>query len=171
MVSSVGKLIVVRHGEGESIILAPGIGVDFKIWGQQTGGQIAIVEHPIDPRRLVPPHTHTTEDELSYVLEGTVGVRVGDQEIMATRGTYIFKPRGVPHTFWNPTDQPARLLEIICPAGFENYFVDISRGVAAGMRPGSPEHLAISERYHEQEFGDWIPELRQRYGLKVIGEP
>ncbi len=46
-----------------------------------------------------------------------------------------------------------------------------SRSVAAGMRPGSPEHLAISERYHEQEFGDWIPELRQRYGLKVIGEP
>ena len=110
------RLLIVRPGEGRSANLG-GLGVDFKVWGHQTGGRFAIVEHPIQARCLIPPHTHKMEDELSYVLEGRVGVRVGDDEAEAGVGTYIYKPCGVPHTFWNPTDQPARLLEIICKAG------------------------------------------------------
>jgi len=101
------QMLVVGPGEGRSIELGRGLGVDFKIWGHQTGGRFSIVEHPIEARRLVPPHTHTMEDELSYVLEGRVGVRIGDEVAEAGPGTYIYKPCGVPHTFWNPTDQPA----------------------------------------------------------------
>jgi len=56
-------------------------------------------------------------DEYSYVIEGEVGARVGTDEVTARTGDYIFKPRRLPHTFWNPTDRPARLLEIIVPAG------------------------------------------------------
>ena len=171
VVEQARKLIVVRPGEGESIPPTTGLGFDFKIWGHQTGGRLAVLEHPIEPRRLVPPHVHLMEDEVTYVLEGTVGVRVGDEIALAEQGTYVYKPVGVPHTFWNPTDQPARLLEIICPAGFENYFVEISNGFAAGMKPGSPEHEAISARYHEEHFYDWVPELKERYGLKLLGEP
>ena len=110
------------------------------------------------------------EDELSYVLEGRVGVRVGDDEAEAGVGTYIYKPCGVPHTFWNPTDQPARLLEIICKAGFENYFVEISELFATGAKPGGTEHEAIAARYNESHFMDWVPELKARYGLKLLGE-
>ncbi len=164
------QLLVVRPGEGELVELAKGLGVDFKIWGHQTKGRLAIVEHPIAARRLVPPHTHTMEDEFSYVLEGTIGVRVGDDVALAEQGSYIYKPCGIPHTYWNPTDAPARLLEIICPAGFENYFAEISRAFASGVRPGSPEHQQIADRYHEHHFADWIPELKDRYGLKVMGE-
>jgi uncharacterized cupin superfamily protein len=110
------------------------------------------------------------EDELSYVLEGRVGVRVGDEVAEAGPGTYIYKPCGVPHTFWNPTDQPARLLEIICKAGFENYFVEISDLFATGAKPGGAEHEAIAARYNESHFMDWVPELKARYGLKLLGE-
>ncbi len=72
--------------------------MDFKIWGHETGGRFAIVEHPIQARCLVPPHTHSMEDELSYVLEGRVGVRVGDDvaeisELFATGA----KPGGPEH--------------------------------------------------------------------------
>ena len=165
------QLLVVGPGEGKSIKLGKGLGVDFKVWGHQTGGRFAVVEHPIEARVLVPPHTHMMEDELSYVLEGRVGVRVGDEVAEAGPGTYIYKPCGVPHTFWDPTDQPARLLEIICTAGFENYFVEISELFASGVKPGGPEHEAISARYHETHFMDWVPELKARYGLKLLGEP
>src|SRR5258708_38613120 len=137
------RLLMVGPGEGKSVSLG-GLGVDFKVWGHETGGRFAIVEHPIDARCLIPPHTHKMEDELSYVLEGRVGVRVGDEVAEAGPGTYIYKPCGIPHTFWNPTDQPARLLEIICNAGFENYFVATSVIYAKSAKPCRREQEAVA---------------------------
>jgi uncharacterized cupin superfamily protein len=58
-------------------------GVVFKLSGADTGGAFAVVEHPIEPGRLVLPHVHRHEDEYSYVLEGTIGARVGDHEVAA----------------------------------------------------------------------------------------
>jgi quercetin dioxygenase-like cupin family protein len=84
-------------------------------------GDFSIVERPIDPGRMVHPHVHPHEDEFSYILEGEIGARVGDEVLQATIGSYVFKPRGLPHTFWNATTKPARLLELISPAGFEKY--------------------------------------------------
>src|SRR5262245_19694406 len=96
------------------------IGVRFMISGEQTNGLFSIVEHPIDPASLAAPyHTHTREDEYSIVLEGVVGFALVDQVIVGHPGDTIFKPRNVRHTFWNATDSPARILEIITPAGFE----------------------------------------------------
>jgi quercetin dioxygenase-like cupin family protein len=165
------QLLIVGPGEGRSIQLGKGIGVDFKVWGHRTGGRLAIVENPIEPRRLVPPHTHTMEDELSYVLEGRIGVRVGDEVAEAAQGSYVYLPCGVPHTVWNPDDKLARVLNIICPAGFENYFVEIAELFARGGKPGGSEHEEIGARYHVSHFMDWVPELKARYNLKLLGEP
>lgn len=167
---TVRGLIVVRTGEGRRVDLG-GLGVDFKIWGHQTAGHLAIVEHPIEPGRLVPPHAHTMEDELSYVLAGRIGVRVGDEIAEAGAGCYIYKPCYVPHTFWNAGDEPARLLEIISPAGFENYFAEIGDLVARGEQLGGTAHRAIAARYQETHFSDWVEELKEQYGLKLLGEP
>ena len=60
--------LVVRPGEGRSVSLG-GMGVVFKVSGADTGGAFAVVEHPIEPGRLVLPHVHLREDEYSYVLE------------------------------------------------------------------------------------------------------
>jgi hypothetical protein len=54
--------IVVKPGEGRSVWLG-GMGVVFKVSGADTGGAFAVVEHPIEPGRLVLPHVHTHEDE------------------------------------------------------------------------------------------------------------
>jgi len=113
-------------GEGETVSLG-GLGVIYKVSGRDTGGAYAIVEHPLRPGALAaPPHTHACEDELSIVLEGEVGIQIGDDVYTAGPGAYIRKPRGVPHTFWNATGRPARLLEIISPAGFEGYFREVA---------------------------------------------
>ncbi len=57
---------------------------------------------------------------------------IGERVIQAQPGTLIAKPRGVMHTFWNAGSQPARVLEIIAPAGFEQYFVELGELVPVG---------------------------------------
>src|SRR5918993_419406 len=102
------------------------IGVRFMIDGQETGQRFSLVEHPMSARALAAPlHKHTREDEYSFVLEGQVGALLGDEVVVGKPGDLIFKPRNQWHTFWNAGDQPARILEIISPAGFERYFAEL----------------------------------------------
>jgi quercetin dioxygenase-like cupin family protein len=154
--------IVVKPGEGRSVWLG-GMGVVFKVSGADTGGAFAVVEHPIEPGRLVLPHVHTHEDEYSYVLEGTIGARVGDHEVVAGPGSYLIKPRGLMHTFWNAGPGPARLLEVISPAGFEAYFAEL----AEAGDPGRRQELAT--KYGVTYSSDWVAELTSRYNLKLLG--
>lgn len=68
------------------------------------------------PKTLAAPiHTHSREDEYSYVLDGAVVVQLGDRQLQAAASAVVRKPRGLPHTFWNPTEAPARVLEVISP--------------------------------------------------------
>jgi mannose-6-phosphate isomerase-like protein (cupin superfamily) len=154
--------IAVKAGEGHSVSLG-GMGVVFKISGADTGGAFAVVEHPIDPGRLVLPHVHQHEDEYSYVLEGTIGARVGDHEVVAGRGSYLIKPRGLMHTFWNAGPGPARLLEVISPAGFEAYFVELAEAADAGRR------RELAAKYGVTYSSVWVAELTSRFGLKLLG--
>ena len=166
------RLLIVEPGAGELVDIG-GLGVHFKVAGGDTGGGLSIVEHPMEPGRLVPPHVHHDEDELSYVIEGTFGVRVGDEVGYAGPGSYVWKPRGVAHTFWNEGPGRARLIEIIVPAGFEDFFASLARAAA---NAGSPEEFD-AERTRlggEHNLGfvpEWIDELKARYNLKLLGEP
>ena len=163
--------LVVRRGEGRSVRLG-GLGVDFKISGEQTGGQFAVVEHPIEAGRLVPPHVHAAEDECSLVLEGRIGARIGDVIVEAGPGDYVWKPRGVPHTFWNAGPDAARLVEIIVPAAFEQFFAELGEIAGAGL-PAQEFVARRTElgRRFEQDFVDgWAEELKERYGLRLLGE-
>jgi quercetin dioxygenase-like cupin family protein len=142
-----------------------GLGVIFRLWGQTTGGSFSLVEHPIAPGTLVPPHTHSREDEYSYVLEGEIGVKIGDQEFLATAGDLIIKPRGVSHTFWNAGPRPARLLEIIVPAGFESSFEEMAHVLNAGGPPNEEQMDSIAEKYGMTYQMEQIPALLMKYHL------
>src|SRR3954453_18408932 len=99
------------------------IGVRFMVGGAESGGGFSLVEHPMPPHALAAPlHKHSREDEYSYVLEGRMGALLGDDEVYAEAGDLVFKPRDQWHTFWNAGDEPCRILEIIAPGGFENFF-------------------------------------------------
>jgi quercetin dioxygenase-like cupin family protein len=163
--------IVVEAGEGESVWLG-GVGVDFKIPGEMTGGAFSIVEHPLDPGRLIPPHIHYREDELSYVVSGEVGVRIGDRDYVAGPGSYVFKPRNIPHTFWNAGPEPARLIEIISPAGFEKFFAELGELAASCPPEEFADRRAELARGYDHHFvhPEWVPELQRKYGLKMLGE-
>ncbi len=136
---------VVRPGEGREGSLG-GIGVTFKLFGKDTGGQISIVEHPFPVGALVPPHIHTREDEFSIVTEGEIGFRSGDSEVVLGAGGYITKPRNELHTMWNAGKVPARMVEVISPAGFEGFFWELADILAAG--PPDPDDLGrLSAKY------------------------
>src|SRR5260370_7375407 len=105
---------ILSPNDGQLVWLG-GLGVHFKLDGTHTQGTFSVVEHPLEPGAFAPPHTHSHEDEFSYVLEGTVGVKLGDQEFLVTSASYIFNPRGIPHAFWNPAPDQALLLHILPP--------------------------------------------------------
>jgi len=142
--------------------------VDFKLHREQTGGAMSIVEHTVDPGCLIPPHVHRHEDECSYVLEGEIGARIGDQVVQVLAGSFVRKPRGIPHTFWNAGPRPARLIEIITPAGFEQFFVELDELVRGG--PSFAEVAKLGARYGLEYHMDWVEELVARYNLKLQGQ-
>lgn len=146
------------------------MGVRFMVDGGESGGGFSLVDHPMSARALgAPLHRHTREDEYSYVLEGRVGALLGDHVREAGPGSLIFKPRHEWHTFWNAGDTPARILEIISPAGFEQYFAELV--ALGGSRVASPQALkSLGERYSLEVDPQSIPALLERFHLR-IGEP
>src|SRR3954469_17315890 len=104
-----------------------GFGTRYVVEAEQTGGAFAVVEHELAPRTLgAPMHTHEREDEISHVTSGRLGVQMGDDVLEAGPGDTVVKPRGIPHAFWNPGDEPVRFLELITPPAFAQYFKDIA---------------------------------------------
>jgi mannose-6-phosphate isomerase-like protein (cupin superfamily) len=146
------------------------IGARFVIDGAESGGGFSLVEHPMSPRALgAPLHRHTREDEYSYVLAGRVGALLGDEVVTGNPGDLIVKPRYQWHTFWNAGDEPARILEIISPAGFERYFAELVE--LGGSRKASPQALrSLGEKYGLEVNPQSIPELLERFTL-VLGAP
>jgi mannose-6-phosphate isomerase-like protein (cupin superfamily) len=154
---------VLGPDEGETLREPDGSHDRFMIPSAASDGGFALVEHLLAPRRLAAPiHRHSREDEYTYVLEGRVGALLGEEEILAEAGQLLFKPRNQWHTFWNAGDEPARMLEIISPGGFEQAFRDI----AALEGEPTPEAIAeIAGRYGvDADFDSTMP-LVERHGL------
>jgi quercetin dioxygenase-like cupin family protein len=160
---------VVGPGDGKAGFLGT-IGVRFMIDGEDAAGRFSLVEHPMSPRALAAPlHRHTREDEYSYILEGRVGALLGENVVVGGPGDLIFKPRDLWHTFWNAGDEPARLLEIISPAGFERFFAELVD--LGGVAEVEPQTLAdLCARYElEMDFAS-VPGLIERFDLRFPGE-
>jgi quercetin dioxygenase-like cupin family protein len=113
---------------------------------QDTGGALAVGEHPVPPGGGPLPHRHMAMDEAFYVLEGTLVFAVGDRTATAPPGTFVYVPRGVEHAITNPGAGPARMLVIFAPAGFEGMWEDLAELQRHG--PPSPEvRRAVDRRY------------------------
>jgi quercetin dioxygenase-like cupin family protein len=155
--------------------LGPGDGrrADFQNLGSRhmiesalTDGRCALIEHTIPPRKLAAPiHTHVNEDEYSFVLSGRMGAQVGDAVVEAGPGDLVFKPRGIPHAFWNPGDEETHLLELISPGDFAGYFDELAPLLG---QPGPPdfEKLAqVRDRYALDMDMSSIERLNAEHGL------
>jgi mannose-6-phosphate isomerase-like protein (cupin superfamily) len=142
------------------------IGAILLLESEASDGHFSLLEHPLAPRALgAPVHTHAREDEYSLVVEGTIGVEIDGDAFEAGPGEIVVKPRGISHAFWNPTDQPARILELIVPGGFETYFAELGEILT---RPGPPDLAAFGQlaaRYELVMEPDSIGRLAAEHGL------
>jgi mannose-6-phosphate isomerase-like protein (cupin superfamily) len=143
----------------------PDVALDrYVLTSAESGGAIAVVEHVVAPNVLAAPvHRHSRENEYSFVLQGRLGVFQDDDEVIATAGDLVFKPRGHWHTFWNAGDEPLRVLELIVPGGLEELFVTL----AALGEEYDPETLpALAAQYGcDVDFDRTMP-LVERFGLQ-----
>jgi mannose-6-phosphate isomerase-like protein (cupin superfamily) len=132
----------------------------IKAAGKDTGGHYALVE-VLEPEGAEGPlHVHHREDEGFWILEGEVTFRIGPQTMKASPGSFVFGPKGVPHTY-RVDSGPARILYLLSPAGFEAFLYASSEPATSLSLPpvaeGSPdaaemENLAALAREHGAEI-------------------
>jgi len=152
------------------------VGVDGNLRAQlrvapaDSDSGVAVVEHTLPPKKLAAPlHRHAREDELSFIVEGRMGVREGDEVSTVEAGEAAVKERGVWHTFWNPGPDTLRFLEIIAPGAFAHYF-----GEVADLLPDdeadideqtAAEMATLHEKYDFELDPGSVPDLLDRHDL------
>jgi quercetin dioxygenase-like cupin family protein len=119
---SLTEPVLTGPGAGRTVTKPSGSSAELKIVGEQTGGEWAVVEWHLHAGDEPPLHTHTREDELVYVLAGSITVTVGDQKIDVEAGSYAALPKDLPHGL-AVRGEEARLLVALQPAGAEYLLV------------------------------------------------
>ena len=146
------EALILQAGEGKALSLR-GTGVAYKAAGERPGGGPTVLEFAVAPGFNTGDHIHSQIEEIFYVVEGAVRIRVGDRLLQAQPGDFVLVPPGVAHGFGSLDDRPARLLLIISPAGVhEHYFEELAAILA---QPGAPDVQAIGA-------------LRQRYDTRQV---
>lgn len=142
----------------------PGTPFRHLIKGADTEGRFSTQSAVLPPGKLVVPHSHQHEDEFSFVFRGRIGGRVGDQDLVVDEGGFLFKPRGIVHALWNPTDIDAIVIELISPAGFEGFFEEMG-ALPAGAGPDTAREIAT--RYGQTPHPELIAEISELYGVSM----
>ncbi|WP_428264765.1 cupin domain-containing protein [Haliangium sp.] len=126
------KDLVKLPGEGEQTATD----MVIKARARDMGGDFSVMEGVIEPRNLLAPHYHKFEDQLVFVITGELVFEIGGVDgyrVAAPAGSYVQKPRGILHGFWNPTDTPSRYIELSGRAGFEGFVDSRKDGMLSTM--------------------------------------
>lgn len=146
----------------------PTLGITHKVTAEASGGALAIDEWGLPPGDMIPPHTHANEDECSFVLEGELTCYVGGEVVVAPKGSYVLKPRGVPHAFYNAGSEPVRVVEILVPGGsFAGYFDEYEQ-IASGDLSEEEHRRARAElgnRYGIDWHDELVPHVKTSFGI------
>ena len=146
------------HPPGGGLAVENPVGgvLTFKAMSAETGGTLTAIDTLAAAGEGPPLHVHHESDETIQTLEGQFRIKVGDRMIDAPAGSFVFIPRGTPHTWQNVGATPARFLAAVMPADprFEEFFVRYSR-------------LPAQERGTEA-FARLAAETR---GVEVLGPP
>jgi quercetin dioxygenase-like cupin family protein len=152
--------IVAGPGEGEAPWFL-GVLATVKASAETTGGAVAVIEH-LAPRGTGSPlHVHSREDEWFYVIEGEVTFWVDGETIVAPAGSFVFGPKGTPHTFIVSSEQ-ARFLLVTEPAGFERF-------MRAAGEPAA--RLEIPPPATEPPDVAALTAAAAQYGIEITGPP
>lgn len=138
----------------------------YKVTNADADGRFVLLQGGLQPRMLIHPHVHEREDEMTIVITGTLGARVGDDEYKLGSGGVLLKPRGVPHALWNPTDEPQVLLEYITPGAYVKFFEEVAASGGFGANHEDLDTLAAKYGQRWIRDAEWLPDVVARYGLR-----
>lgn len=128
-------------------VLVGQLSIQYLIDGS-SNGSMGMFELKIPPGSNVPPpHSHSNNEEIVYVLEGTLRYKVGDETRDLVSGQFMHTPKGIVHAFSNPFDNLACALIILSPDIGEQYFKDIAAVVNAGSLPDKAALIEVMVRY------------------------
>jgi uncharacterized cupin superfamily protein len=140
--------VLLAPGEGERHTLGGSSETVIKAAGVDTAGSFFLSENVVGPGFPGPPlHRHEALHDMFYVLEGTLTMRLGDEERAIEAGTFVCVPPGVAHTFSNPSDAPVRVLNFNTPAGWEHYMREL--GEAGRDAPLTSEQIGRIASRHD----------------------
>ena len=149
-----------RQGEGDARWFLGGL-TTIKASGKTTAGRVAVTENWARRGYGSPLHLHHNEDEWFYVLSGELTFCVDGEVIDAPAGSFVYGPRGLPHTFTVSSDQ-ARFLLVVEPAGFEEFLLELSEPAqSATLPPAMLKPPAL----------DTMMTVAARYGIEILGPP
>jgi quercetin dioxygenase-like cupin family protein len=148
--------IALGPGEGRAVENPVGGPLTFKATAAETGGALTAVETVAAAGEGPPLHVHRLEDEVIYTLEGHLRVKLGDELIAAPPDSFVFIPRGTPHTWQNVGDSRARFVVTLNPAAtaFEAFFMRYAELPADERGPEAFARVA-----------------QETQGLEVVGPP
>lgn len=161
----VEKKIFTAPDEG---VRLPALHMVHKVAAANPGGSLAIDEWGLPPGQMIPPHTHAHEDECNFVLAGELTCYVDGEIVVAPAGSYVLKPRGVPHAFYNAGPEAVRVMEILTPGGhFEGYFDEYEKIVSSEMdeEQHRKARAELGERYGISWHDERIPEVGASFGI------
>ena len=129
----------------------PGDGAEWHIlghtyWNRAWSEATFAFETYDPPGTFVPPHIHPTQDELIFVYEGELEVELDGQRQTAAQGSLVKMPRGIPHGYFNTSDQPTRCLFWVTPAGKLKELFDLLHEMTG------PEQVVRVSAEHGVEF-------------------
>jgi quercetin dioxygenase-like cupin family protein len=136
-----GTTTFVPPGEGKSFWTPGGHMATFKITSEDTGGAYTITEETWPPQVGPPPHIHHTQEEIFYVLQGEMEFVTDGTTTRATAGSVVRISRGVLRDYRNVGSEPARVLVLFAPGGFEGFFEEVGELVTDSSAPpeGPPD--------------------------------
>ena len=166
METRVQRGVAVAAGEGRSL----GSQRQWRVvmGGEQTGGQVAVIDAVIPPGFLIPPHARDREADVTRVIKGHLVMEIGNEIFDAPEGTVVYRPRGVMHAVWNPGPEVAMMSSVAWPAGVESHLealASLTHEESFDRRQMEALSEAHGVRYDLKRGAD----LAARYGLRMPG--
>lgn len=139
----VPKPVSVLPGTGRKLQF---LGVTHKLTSDQTGGAFYICEAVFGPESGSTLHIHHYEDEVIYVLQGAIEIRLDNEKLHAPAGGIVHLPKKIPHALQNQLKTPLRIVVHAIPGGLEHYFDEVDAALQTGSF-NAEVHTEISKKY------------------------
>ena len=157
--SNIAEPFIIRAGEarpGGQWLVHGDKAFSTKVSGADVGRKYAVLEIHTPPGLGPELHVHLSQNELFYMLMGSIGLQCGSDRIILRAGDTFMAPAGIPHAYVTLGTEPAHMLNFFDPAGdIEGFFAEYAPLVSVD---GEPDHKKLAEAY-------------AKHGIKVVGPP